>query len=273
MRKLILTFSAGLAAMFSYGAIAAATAWQQADHIQVRLLSNVDTLSPDSTIFLGLELKPDEHWHVYWKNPGDSGMPIKFSLSDTPALQKEKLLWPIPEKIPFGDLTNFGYEGQLILPMQVKVSKVDDTTVIKSDASWLVCKESCIPGKASFEMQLPKGQSLKAAAEEPEIRRFAAEEARELPLMQGQMHDEGDHLSIELFARKPVFKDDSVIEFFPVNESLFSASAKAEMKWKNNFLKLKQKKSDSFFSVPELISGLLVIDGQAWEFSFKPSSN
>lgn len=273
MRKIIPTFLTSFALLLSNDVLAAATPWQQADHIQVRLLSSVDTLSPESTVFLGLELKPDEHWHVYWKNPGDSGMPIKFSLHDSSALKKEKLLWPIPEKIPFGELTNFGYEGQLILPMQVKVSEVDDTTVIKSDASWLVCKESCIPGKASFELQLPKGQSVKVAAEEPAIRRFAAQDAQVLPLMQGQLRDEGEHLAIELFARKPIFKDRSEIEFFPVNESLFSASAKPEMKWKNNFLQLKQKKSDSFFSVPELVGGLLVIDGQAWEFSFKPSSN
>ena len=44
------------------------------DHIDVELVAATTSVEPGRTLTVALRLKPDEHWHTYWKNPGDSGL-------------------------------------------------------------------------------------------------------------------------------------------------------------------------------------------------------
>ncbi len=262
------------AILYSQFVQAIQTGWQQAEHIQVRLLSSVNSAESGKTFLLGLHLKPEKDWHVYWQNPGDSGMPISINFDATTQLTIEKLIWPIPHKIPFGDLTNFGYEGEIIIPLKAQLNDATSNAInIQATANWLVCKETCIPGSAEFELPLPLGQNAKPSQNSEMIAHYADQEARTLPLMQGSIKehkdkDKNSHI-IELFAQTQAFKEVKNVEFFPINESLFDSSAKTQLKWKNNYLSLQQKKSDSFYQYPSLIQGLLVMDDQAWEFSFK----
>ena len=46
----------------------------------VALRSSVRWIGPGQTFYLIVVLTPDDDWHVYWKNPGDSGMPTEFEV-------------------------------------------------------------------------------------------------------------------------------------------------------------------------------------------------
>lgn len=249
---------------------ASSTPWQSADHIKIRLVSNLQTLAPDTTFYVGLELLPDEHWHVYWQNPGDSGMPISIAWQLPDGVSEEKLIWPIPEKIPFGDLTNYGYEGRVIVPVRMQSNdQVGTNNKLKAKANWLVCKDTCIPGSANLELTLEKSEAGQQSEHADSLQHFIQQEAQPLELMSGNITAQDASLSLQLFANKPVFNAASKIEFFPINESLFKAGANTDIRWKNNFLTLSQEKSESYYKLPETIRGLLVVDDkQAWEFSF-----
>lgn len=249
---------------------AASTAWQTADHIKVRLLSDVQSLAPDTTFYVGLELQPDEHWHVYWQNPGDSGMPISIHWTLPANIHEEKLIWPLPAKIPFGDLTNYGYEGRVIVPVRMQSgSELKGISTIEAKANWLVCKDTCIPGSASFTLPLSTGKTAQQSEHSASVHEFVKQEAKPLTLMSGQIQENDTKLTLQLFANKPVFNSVNYIRFFPINEALFQASADTELHWKNNFLTLSQEKSESFYKLPATIRGLLIVDGeQSWEFSF-----
>src|SRR5690606_31304186 len=102
---------------------------------------------------------------VYWLNPGDSGMPISVDWTLAENTQAIKQIWPIPEKIPFGHLTNYGYEGSVIIPTRMHSNVTAQTDVTFSAAArWLVCKESCIPGSASLSLSLPAGEVAQASS-------------------------------------------------------------------------------------------------------------
>lgn len=254
---------------------AASTPWQSADHIKVRLVSDIQSLAPDTTFYVGLELQPDEHWHVYWQNPGDSGMPISINWTLPDNISAEKIIWPIPEKIPFGDLTNYGYEGGVIVPVRMRSSgEIKNALAVKAltleaKANWLVCKDACIPGSANFSLAISAGNEVKPSEHAKRVHRFVDQEAEALELMSGQIQEQDSKLTVQLFANKPVFNSANKIQFFPINEALFQAGANTEIHWKNNFLTLSQEKSESFYKLPATIRGLLVVDGeQAWEFSF-----
>src|SRR5262245_21220165 len=54
---------------------AAASQWDRADHAAVRLISAVDKLGPDRRVQVGLEFTLDPGWKIYWRSPGDAGLP------------------------------------------------------------------------------------------------------------------------------------------------------------------------------------------------------
>lgn len=282
MKSYLAIISIALSALCSPAVWSASTPFLRQEHVQVRLISDVDIAVAGDSFKIGLELRPDSEWHVYWRNPGDSGMPVSVSWELPEGLSASEIRWPFPHKIPYGDLINYGYEGAVVLPTVMSVDKanIKETSdseaagsktrelSIAGNASWLVCKDICIPGNAELRLKIPLGAKKTLAPEVTRINEFVQREALTLPLLNGEIVS-GQDIKLELFATKAVFRNAKHIEFFPINEALFEASAKADMHWNNNVIRITQQKSSSYLSMPVTVSGVLVVDHQqAYEFSF-----
>ena len=116
-------------------------------------------LKAGEPLSLGLLLQHQPGWHTYWLNAGDSGLATQLNWTLPPGLQAGNTLWPIPQMIRVGDMVNHGFEGQVLLGVPVQVDKGlaanAATLKIQLQASWLVCKQECIPQEGKFEIQLP----------------------------------------------------------------------------------------------------------------------
>jgi thiol:disulfide interchange protein DsbD len=140
-----------------------AAASAQTEHVTVSLLSSSKTLTGENRLekseplWLGIQFNLIPHWHIYWKNPGDSGEAPKIRLELPEGMTAGEIHWPIPEKIPVGPLMNIGYQEQvtLLIPISIKPGFKAFSVQIKAHLSWLVCKESCIPEKASLDLSFP----------------------------------------------------------------------------------------------------------------------
>lgn len=117
----------------------------QRDHAQVRLISET-VFQTQGRVRLGVHYKLDPEWHIYWKNPGDSGAAPKFELSGG---QIVNIDWPYPKRIPVSNLTNFGYEEEAVVFLDVNFTEGPKLL----DLEWLVCQVECIPGFATFDLQ------------------------------------------------------------------------------------------------------------------------
>jgi len=73
-------------------------------------------------LWLGLALTHQPEWHTYWKNAGDSGLPTELAWQLPVGLSAGEIAWPVPRKIPIGNLANYGYEGAVLLPVPVTVA-------------------------------------------------------------------------------------------------------------------------------------------------------
>lgn len=96
-----------------------------------------------------LEFKIRDEWHLYWKNPGDSGAAPKLLIQGGKIAE---LLFPGPKRITIEGLHNFGFENELLLPFTVEAS--EDSTELVLDLEWLVCKVECLPGFATLRADL-----------------------------------------------------------------------------------------------------------------------
>ncbi len=112
------------------------------------------TLEYQKDNYLVLSYKNHPHWHTYWKNPGDAGLPLKFEFEFNGKKQElSSLEWPTPKKyIEEGNMLAFGYSGDYSiffkLPSELQNTKYN----IKSN--WLVCKHICIPGKGEISGEI-----------------------------------------------------------------------------------------------------------------------
>jgi DsbC/DsbD-like thiol-disulfide interchange protein len=146
-----------LAAMPLLG-IAATADDANADHVKASLISEQSAFVPGTTAWIGLRLTHEPHWHTYWINPGDSGLPTTLSWM-LPANYKAGVIdWPTPQRFAVGAQFNFGYEGEILLPVAIDVpadAVVGSTAHIAVEAKWLACRDACVPGKASLSIDLP----------------------------------------------------------------------------------------------------------------------
>ena len=126
-------------------------------------------LGAGETFWLGLQIQHQAHWHTYWRNPGDSGLATELRWQLPEGLKPGNLIWPAPQKIPVGSMANYGYEGTVLLvtPVQVapkfKANEASSDITVQLHASWLVCKQECIPQEGDFVVRVPvKGSSVMA---------------------------------------------------------------------------------------------------------------
>ena len=134
--------------------------------VTVDLIADQAAIQPGQEFMVGLLITPDEHWHVYWKNPGDAGLPPVLIWDLPDGFSAGDILWPAPELIPSGPLAAYGYHGAALYPVTMfapESIKPGESVTINLSASWLVCKSECLPGKADLSLTIPvAAQSIPA---------------------------------------------------------------------------------------------------------------
>ncbi len=128
----------------------------QVPHLSVQLVSARDVIHPGDSLQAGLYFKLEKGWHVYWSNAGDSGEPPKIAWTMPEGLTADAMQFPSPQRLPLGPLMDYGYEGEVVFPILLHGAdslKVGTSLEASAKVNWLVCRETCIPGKA--ELKLP----------------------------------------------------------------------------------------------------------------------
>ena len=116
-------------------------------YVQPRLIANQTQVKGGESIRIGLEQTIYPGWHVYWKNPGDSGTPTEINWELPPGFSVTELEWPVAKKILYGPLTNYGYEEQVTLLQNLTLPDTLGSVpfALKAKISLLVCHDICIP--------------------------------------------------------------------------------------------------------------------------------
>jgi thiol:disulfide interchange protein/DsbC/DsbD-like thiol-disulfide interchange protein len=177
-----------------------------APHIQVELVAAEAAPAPGQEFWAGVLFQPDDHWHIYWKNSGDSGTPptIKWKLPE--GASAGEIQWPAPRRLSVPPLMDYGYEGPTLLMVPLKGLPATATaTEIGARVDWLVCEKVCIPGKAELRLKLPAASPRKELFERTRARLPKIEPGLNERLA---IQDLGPELALELPARlaeAPVF--------------------------------------------------------------------
>jgi len=190
-------------------------------------------LAAGTPLWLGLKIEHKLHWHTYWKNPGDSGLPTTLVWSLPAGVQAGDIQWPTPSRLPIGPLMNYGYEGTLLLavPVTLPAGWQGEQLDVKLQAQWLVCKDVCIPEEGEFSISIP---ARAASAGHREL--FDATAARlpqTAPGVQGSAEVQGADLVVKLRGM-PVAWQGQALALFPEAAGLINNAARLQPQWQGN---------------------------------------
>jgi thiol:disulfide interchange protein len=185
------------------------------------------------TVWVGLQLTHQPEWHTYWKNSGDSGQATTLNWTLPPGVLAGDIAWPTPKKLPIGDLANYGFDGTVLLPVpltitpEFKPSPVIPQLEIRLQASWLVCRQECVPQEGEFVLQLPVKSSTALNTEA-----FEAAFAATPKMVKGdsRMTVEGKLLKLSI-AGLPATLQGKTLEFFPETPEVIEVAAPWTQSW------------------------------------------
>lgn len=233
------------------------------DHLSAQLHLAQAAVAPGGVLRVALRLVHDEHWHTYWINPGDSGLPTRLTWTLPAGAEAGPIRWPVPERQPVGPLVNFGYSGTLLLPQEIRLpsdlqpGRRFEASVL---ARWLVCREECIPGEATFQVVLPIEPTPRADAEGAALvdAAFAAEPP--LRALDARFTEVGENLVIDLPAQAPAL-DATSVEVFPVAQQVLANARGEAVATDGGGVRITTPRSDAFVERPGRLE-LLVVAGQ-----------
>ncbi|HXW64665.1 MAG TPA: thioredoxin family protein [Burkholderiaceae bacterium] len=231
--------------------------------VSAELLSEQDAISPGATFWVGLHLRHAPHWHTYWAMPGDAGLPTRLRWDLEPGYRPGPIQWPVPQRLRVGDLANYGYEGDVLLPVSLQApgsAQIGSNAHIKAHADWLVCSDICIPGGAELSVALP----IRAPGDVhpgPAALAFATAR-RQVPmpmvLQNARATIEAGRIELEFSSSKDA---PHTLEFFPLEANQIVAAADQVLSVRGNRVRLElqaQRPTEPDFKA---LHGVLVADG------------
>ena len=216
------------------------------------------------TFWLGLQLQHAPEWHTYWRNPGDSGLPTQLEFTLPLGLQVGPMLWPLPQKLAAGPLTNYGFDKDALLAVAVTVTPAyrppsHGLMRVKLHANWLVCRLECIPQEGDFVLPVPTQSSFA-----PHASAFAALLAQQpKPILHtpNSAHFDGDYL-VATLQGLPTDWVGQKLSLFPTQPELLESAtdqhAQASQSWQGERWMVRVPVSTARQENPQKITWLLV---------------
>ncbi len=239
----------------------------KAQHLTVELVSLADGIDPGGTQQVGLVITLEEHWHVYWKNAGDSGEPPSIKWTLPAGLSAGPMQFAIPQRLPLGPLMDFGYEDTAAFPFTISAAPTARPGPAHLDAkvTWLVCREVCIPGKAHLGLDLKVMPGALPGAAVGAL----GEAIHHLPqALPPRMHVtvQGGKTDLVLTLTTGTAEEDA--EFYPLDQDLVLNAADQDTQTLPDGIRLWAKRVPDSTPLPASVRGVIKInEDEAYEIS------
>lgn len=109
----------------------------------------------DGTHMAGLQITLAPGWKTYWRVSGDGGIPPRFAWDGSQNLGEVNFYWPVPEVHHINNLRSIGYEGIVVIPIEVALEDASVPARMAGQVQIGVCEEICVPVSLQFDAELP----------------------------------------------------------------------------------------------------------------------
>ena len=237
-------------------------------HSTPTLLIEQSVAQPGAQTRIGIQFETDKDWHIYWKNPGDSGEPPQVHWQLPEGVTTGALQWPAPMRLdgPSGDgLRLPGKCGSAFHPEYSAHRPARDNLPIAGDLRWLVCHDTCIPQRAELKATM---RIANTATVDPRAHALLDAAAERIPkplpdALQLTATSTRDTLRLSIASNRKL--SSSTIAhavFFPAEPEQIDNAAPQKLENIGGVARLELKKSDHLQHDPEHLNGVLVLNEQ-----------
>ncbi len=248
--------------------------------VRVELVAETASVASPATLWVDAHFTIKPGWHIYWRNPGDSGLPTAIEWNIPRGFSAGSILWPVPERFVQGGIGNYGYAGSADLLVPITAAKdlaPGSTARLAGEASWLVCADICIPGSAKLSLSLPVAAG--PIAPDPAAAALFAKIRRQLPLpaaFEARFIANAKEYVLRVPESALVDLHDPKGTFFPNDDTLIDHAAETRASRRGDGLEIALPKAAAAAAVPATLDGVLVLRGRdgaerAFEISARPA--
>jgi len=142
--------------------------------VRVTLIPSAGVVAPGAELTVAVHYVVEPGWHIYWENPGDSGLATSVETTAPGGWGVGPVQYPVPTRFVDGaGLVTYGWVGDPALLVDLVAAEEPGPAKISVATRWLACKERCVVGEAERTVEVVVGKpSPEAVAGRDE--RFAA---------------------------------------------------------------------------------------------------
>jgi DsbC/DsbD-like thiol-disulfide interchange protein len=142
-----------------------ASPWDKGERSAVRLIAASGPEGGASpTLRAGVEIRLNKGWKTYWRYPGDSGVPPRFSFARSENVKGVAVKWPAPHRFSDGGGFSIGYKDHVIFPLAVEPADQAKPVTLRLDLDYAICEKLCVPAEAKAELELSPARTSHDAA-------------------------------------------------------------------------------------------------------------
>ncbi len=235
----------------------------KAQHLTVELVSAGPAIAQGGKQTVGFVFSMESGWHVYWRNAGFAGFPPRVKWTLPTGVEAGPLQFPAPDRLPLETSVDYGYEDSIAYPVSLSAepkTKADASGNIHVLASlnWLVCKETCIPGKAELGLDLKLVSAGTAVSHEGEQVGALGSALNQMPktvpaaykfLAQSHGND------LTLTATMGIRPKDA--EFYPLEQEMIADTSEQPIDLLDDGVRIHMQRAPGAKAAPAALHGLL----------------
>lgn len=119
------------------------------------LISKVNKANLTFEGAIKVTIKPG--WHIYYKDPGDFGLPTSFDCKGNTS--NIDIYWPVPkeheDKVGKTTFVSNVYEDMVLFPFKTNIVPNQEYVDIDFRIKYAICKDKCIPKKTEVKARQP----------------------------------------------------------------------------------------------------------------------
>jgi DsbC/DsbD-like thiol-disulfide interchange protein len=138
-----------------------ASPWDKGQQSAVRLIAASALESGSNPTFrAGIEIRLHKGWKTYWRYPGDSGVPPRFSFVRSENVKAVAIKWPAPHRFSDEGGQSIGYKEHVIFPLSVEPVDARKPVTLRLDLDYAICEKLCVPAEARAELELAPERTI-----------------------------------------------------------------------------------------------------------------
>lgn len=238
-------------------------------------------------LIIAVNFKLKKDWHIYWRNPGDSGLETTFdwdfkSTEDNEDYKLINMISDIPHKHTTDNITDYIYDGEFnyffefAAKIDLKQNLKNKTNKYTLKISYLICNEICIPvtkeiefaigfNQDNYNNKLNNNSILNFNDFRPDYKRLKNEYIK---LTKPASYNIKNNKLILVIEKKELNKyqnnitnfetfNDNIL-FFPYQNGLINNTSVQTVKSSNDSISIEVDKDDYVTEYPNTFSGILI---------------